>query len=126
VSTEELSTAVNYAVEVFPRYFGTPAAVAGTFASDEFTHRPADYWQTYRDRLRAVTADDVLRVGQKYLHPEKLVILAVGTANDLMKGNPDQAQYSFEKLAGKTPITRLPLPDPTTMVYAAGGTPAAR
>ena len=126
VSAEELSTAVNYAVEVFPRYFATPAAVAGTFAADEYTHRPANYWQTYRDRLRAVTADDVLRVAQKYLHPDQLVILAVGNVNDVMKGDPDHAQYSFEKLAGKTPITRLPLPDPVTMVYASGGQPAAR
>lgn len=126
VSPDELSTAVNYAVEVFPRYFATPAAVAGTFASDEYTHRPADYWQTYRDRLRTVTADEVLRVAQKYLHPDQLVILAVGNVNDVMKGDPDHPQYSFEKLAGKTPMTRLPLPDPVTMVYAGSSQPSAR
>jgi hypothetical protein len=44
VTPEELSTAVNYAVEVFPRFFATPAIVAGTFAADEYTRRPADYW----------------------------------------------------------------------------------
>ena len=114
VSAEELSTAINYAVEVFPRFFATPAIVAGTLAADEYTKRPADHWAKYRERLRAVTADDVLRVAQKYLKPEELVILAVGNAGDILKGDPTKPQYSFEKLG---PVERLPLPDPLTMVY---------
>ena len=117
VSAEELATAINYAVETFPRSFATPAQVAGTFAVDEYTRRPAGYWQSYRDRVRAVTVDDVLRVAQKYLQPEKLVILTVGNVNDVLKGNPDRPQYSFQKLAGGRGIERLPLPDPLTMVY---------
>ena len=44
-----------------------------------------DYWEKYRDRLRSVTADDVLRVAQKYLQPEKLVALAVGNVDDVLK-----------------------------------------
>ncbi|MGH7751502.1 MAG: M16 family metallopeptidase, partial [Gemmatimonadales bacterium] len=117
VSAEELSTAVSYAVEIFPRFFATPAIVAGTFASDEYTRRPADYWQTYRDRIRAVTTDDVLRVAQKYLAPDKLVLLVVGNLDDVMKGDPNRPQYSFQKLAGGRPIERIPLPDPLTMAY---------
>jgi zinc protease len=114
VSAEELSTAINYAVEVFPRFFATPAIVAGTLAADEYTRRPPDYWQRYRDRLRAVTAEDVLRVAQKYLKPEELVILAVGNVEDILKGDPTKPQHSFQKLG---PLERLPLPDPLTMVY---------
>ncbi len=117
VTAEELATAVNYAVEIFPRFFATPAIVAGTFAADEFTKRPANYWETYRDRLRAVTAEDVLRVSQKYLHPDRLIILAVGNAEEVLKGDPNRPQYSFQKLAGTKGIERLPLPDPVTMVY---------
>ena len=114
VSAEELATAINYEVEIFQRFFATPAIVAATFAADEYTRRPADYWEKYRDRLRAETADDVLRVAQKYLQPEKLVTLAVGNVDDVLKGDPNKPQYSFEKL-GK--ITRLALPDPVTMEY---------
>jgi predicted Zn-dependent peptidase len=116
VSGEELSTAVNYAVEVFPRFFATPGIVAGTFAADEYTRRPPGYWDAYRQRMRAVTADDVLRVAQKYLKPEELVILAVGNAGDILKGDPTKPQYSFEKMG---PIRRIALPDPMTMVYPA-------
>jgi zinc protease len=117
VTQEELNTAINYAVEIFPRFFATPSIVAATFASDEYTKRPADYWETYRDRLRAVTADDVLRAAQKYVHPERLVTLIVGNAGDVLKGDPNRPQYSFQKLAGAGGIQRLPLPDPVTMVY---------
>ncbi len=118
VSPDELATAVNYAVEVFPRYFATPAAVTSTFANDEYTHRPAGYWETYRERLRRITAEDVLRVARTYLHPDKLVILAVGNVSDMLKGDPDHPQYSLQKLARGQPIVRVPLPDPVTMVYA--------
>jgi zinc protease len=116
VSTEELETVKNQAIEIFPRYFASAAAVAGTFASDEFTGREPGFWDTYRDKIRAVTVDDVQRVAVKYLRPDQLLILAVGNVDDMLKGNPDKRQYSFEKM-GNGKITRIPLPDPETMIY---------
>ena len=117
VSAEELETAKNSAIEVFPRIFSTAAQVASTFAQDEYTKRPANYWATYRDRIRAVTADDVQRVAQKYLQPDKLVILVVGNIDEITKGNPDKPQFSLAKIAKDGQIRRIPLPDPLTMIY---------
>jgi predicted Zn-dependent peptidase len=117
VSQEELETVKNSAIEIFPRYFSSARAIAATFAADEFTGRDPSYWDTYRDKVRAVTSDDVLRVAQKYLQPDKLVILVVGNVDDLMKGNPDKPDYSFARIAKAGKITRIPLPDPVTMVY---------
>ncbi|MET0646653.1 MAG: pitrilysin family protein [Pyrinomonadaceae bacterium] len=117
VSAEELETSKNSAVETFPRIFSTAAQIAGTFAQDEYTKRPADYWDTYRQRIAAVTAEDVQRVAQKYLDPSKLVILVVGNIDDITKGNPDHPEYSLTKLAATGQIRRIPLPDPLTMVY---------
>ncbi len=116
VGADELETVKNNAIEVFPRYFSSAAAIAGTFANDEYTGRDPKYWETYRDKVRSVTVDDVLRVAQKYLHPDSLVILAVGNVDDMLKGSPDKAQYSFDKIMGGR-VTRIPLPDPNTMVY---------
>ena len=63
-----------------------------------------------------MTVDEVLRVAQKYLQPDKLVILVVGNADDIMKGSADKPQFSIQKISnGK--ITRIPLPDPNTMIY---------
>src|SRR5829696_7397427 len=117
VSAEELETAKNAAVETFPRIFSTAAQIAGTFAQDEYTKRPADYWDTYRQRIAAVTADEVQRVAQKYLDPSKLVILVVGNIGDITRGNPDHPEYSLTKLAAQGQVRRIPLPDPLTMVY---------
>jgi zinc protease len=116
VSAEELETVKNQAIEIFPRYFASASAIAGIFASDEFTGRDPAFWDTYRDKIKAVTIEDVQRVAMKYLHPDRLVILAVGNEDDLLKGNPDKPQFSFLKMAnGK--ITHIPLPDPLTMIY---------
>lgn len=120
VSAEELETAKNSFIEVFPRTFATAAQVAGTFAQDEYTKRPPDYWVTYRDRIRAVTAEEVQRVAQKYLQPDKLVILVVGNIDEISKGNPDKPQHSLAKISKDGQIRRIPLPDPLTMVYPSG------
>jgi predicted Zn-dependent peptidase len=119
VSGEELETVKNNAIEIFPRFFASAAAIAGTFAADEFTGRDPRYWETYRDKLRAVTVADVQRVAQKYLQPDRLVFLAVGNVEEILKGDPEKPQYSLEKIAAGKPIKRIPLPDPSTMVYPA-------
>jgi zinc protease len=116
----ELEAAKNYAIEIFPRFFATASFIAGTFASDEYTGREKDYWEKYRGRIAAVTADDVLRVAQQYLQPEKLVILGVGNVEEILRGNPDQPQYQFKNFASGGEIQHIPLPDPMTMKYPAG------
>ena len=117
VSPEELDTAKNYVIEVFPRFFATAGQVAGTFVGDEFTGREMDYWKRYRERIAEVSADDVLDSAQKHLHPEKLVALAVGDREALLRGSPDKPEFSFESLAGAGGVRSIPLPDPLTMEY---------
>ena len=120
VSKEELETAVNQMIETFPRAFASAAQIAGTFAFDEYTKRPADYWEKYRDRIKAVTAEDVRRVALQYLHPDNVVILIVGNIDDIAKGSADKPQYSIVKFSKDGQIRRIPLPDPLTMVYPKG------
>ncbi len=114
VKPEELATEINYSVEQLSRRFATAQQKAAQFANDDYQKLPADYWQKYRDRLRALTPEEVQRVAQKYLQPDKLVILAVGNADDILKGNPDKTQYHLSKFGA---IDRIPLPDAMTMVY---------
>jgi predicted Zn-dependent peptidase len=117
VSPDELKIAIDHAVEAFPARFATARQRAGQFASDFYSKLPQDYWQTYRQRVSALTADEIQRVARKYLHPDQLVILAVGDVDTILRGNPDRPQYSLAKLAGDRGVTRIPLPDPLTMVY---------
>jgi zinc protease len=111
VSREELDIEKGSVVESFPRRFATAALRAGQFASDDYNGVPEDYWDKYRARVQALTADDIRRAAEKYLHPDKLVVLIVGDADAIAKGNPDKPEY---KLGA---ATRIPLPDPLTMEY---------
>ncbi len=120
VSDWELEAAKNYAIEIFPRFFATASSVAGTFADDEYTGREKDYWEKYRERIAAVTADDVLRVAQQYLHPERLAILGVGNVEEILRGNPDRPEYQFRNFSPDGEVHRIPLPDPLTMKYPEG------
>ena len=118
VSDAELSTSIASFVETFTRNFSSAGATAGLFARDEYTGRDPEYLQHYRERISAVTAEDVLRVAREYLHPDRLVMLVVGNLDAVEDGDPDNPEYALEELAG-TPMTRIPLPDPFTMEYPA-------
>ena len=59
----------------------------------------------------------MLRVAQEYLHPDQLVILAVGNVDDILAGDPDNPGFSLEAMVSGG-VTRIPIPDPMTMEYA--------
>ncbi len=114
VTAEELDTIKRNLVETFPSSFASKAQTVGIFAADEYTRRDPEFWQTYRDRVRAVTAADVQRVAQKHLVPEKLVVLVVGDQKEIDHGD-GKHQTSLEALAAGRPMVTLPLRDPLTM-----------
>jgi zinc protease len=62
LSTESQATALSLATQV--REYGFPA----------------DYWDTYPEKIAAVTAADVQRVARKYIPVDSLQIVAVGDA----------------------------------------------
>jgi zinc protease len=78
VSADELSLATSYLEGVFPIRFETTAAIARALAGMVIYGLPEDYFDTYRDQVRAVTASDVLGAAREFLHPEELQLVAVG------------------------------------------------
>lgn len=78
VSAEELSLATSYLEGVFPIRYETTAAIARALAGMVIYGLPEDYFDTYRDRVSAVTASDVQRAAREFLHPEELQLVAVG------------------------------------------------
>lgn len=96
--------------------FSSKKAIVGTFAYDDYTNRPDNYWQEYVKNMQAVTPDAVLAVAQKYLQPDKLVYLVVGDPEAVLKGS----EKHLEKFSDFGPVTVLPLRDPMTLEVKVG------
>jgi len=114
VTAEEMDTIKKSLIETFPSAFASKGQTVAIFAADEYTQRDPAYWQTYRDRIKAVTAADVQRVAQKYLTPDKMVMLVVGDQKEIDQGD-GKHETSLKALAEGRPIVVLPLRDPMTM-----------
>lgn len=110
VSDDEMETAINYYLESFSDNFQSPQATMANFATLEIQGKPADYYRTYRDKIKAVGKDQVMAVASKYIQPDKIVIAIVGDWEPCNKGS-DKFPGPLDKL-GK--IHRVSLRDPLT------------
>src|SRR5438874_11534449 len=80
ISEEELSLARDYLDRVFPIRYETTAAIASALATLVIYDLPSDYYDTYRNNIRAVTLDAVLEAARRHLHPDQLQTVVVGDA----------------------------------------------
>jgi zinc protease len=80
ISESELSLATSYLGGVFPIRYETTAAIAAALATLTIYGLPADWYDTYRDRIAAVTIEDVLKAARTYVRPDELQIVIVGDA----------------------------------------------
>jgi predicted Zn-dependent peptidase len=78
VEEEELATAKDTFTNQFVFLFTSSSAIVSHMVNIEYQGLPLNYLETYVDRVKAVTREDLLRVAQKYLHPDKVTILVVG------------------------------------------------
>ena len=78
VGTEELSLATSYLDGVFPIRFETTASIAAALAVLVTHGLPDDYYDRYREHVRAITVDQILEAAQTYLHPDMLQMVVVG------------------------------------------------
>ncbi len=78
VTVEELEFAKNSLVRGFPRTFETLSQIAGYLGSLVLYNLPDDYFNSYIQNIEKVTIEDVRRVSEKYLHPDKMAIVIVG------------------------------------------------
>ncbi len=108
---EEIRISKNSFIETFPRRFASAGQIVGVFAVDELLGRPHDYWTSYRDRVSAVTPDQITAAAKAFLDPEKMIMLVVGNIDEIMQGHPEHEAA----LADFGDITRLPLRDPMTL-----------
>ena len=113
VSPEELELAQHSLVDSFPRRFESAQARAGIFANDALLERDHAYWVRWREQVEAVTPESVMAVAQKYLRPDRMVMLVVGVWDDIAPGDPEGRATMADLLNGE--VTHLPERDPLTL-----------
>jgi zinc protease len=86
VSEKELSDTKSFYNGYYPLRFETPEQIAAQILDVEIYDLGEDYIKNYRKNMSAVTAEDVLRVAQKYLDPDNIKLVVVSKADELKTG----------------------------------------
>lgn len=82
---EELQQAKESLVNSFVFRFPTASDAVSAQMLLEIHGLPRDTYETYIARVQAVTAQDVLAVARKYIHPDRLMVLVVGDGKKLAR-----------------------------------------
>jgi zinc protease len=96
VGERELQGAQEYLTGSFPLTIETPSQIALQILNAVFFGLNMNDLQTYRERVNAVSVDDVQRVARSYLHPDKLTVVLVGDASAFVKQLPGAGFDKFE------------------------------
>jgi len=99
VSAEELALAKESRINSFVFAFTNSHQILTQQVRLDYFNYPEDYMQSYRQKVAAVTREDIQRVAQKYLQPEKLAIVLVGRSSEF-----DAVPESFG-----LPVRKIPL-----------------
>lgn len=75
---QELDAAKQYLIGSFPMSLASNRSIANLLLRMAFYRLPADYLDTYRDRIKQVTLEDIIKAFQQEINPEKLLLITVG------------------------------------------------
>lgn len=114
VSAEDLQLAKNIMAGGFARSLESPQTIA-RFAQNVVRYNlPEDYYETYLERLEAVTVEDVLAAANKYIRPGNVNIVVVGSKDDisesLVQFDGDGEIEYFDAFGKKLEVSDVALP----------------
>jgi zinc protease len=81
VGSRELQGAQDYLAGSFPLTIETPSAIALQVLNQLFYGLDLKELESFRERVYSVTPEEIQRVAQKYLHPDRLSVVLVGDAD---------------------------------------------
>ena len=86
-----MNDAKNFLTGVFPLRVETQEGLTNLIVTQQLYDLPEDYLQTYRDKVNAVTLEEVEQMAKKYITPNKIAIVVVGDAKEVL---PQLKPYS--------------------------------
>jgi zinc protease len=78
VPADELARSKNYVSLRYPSGFETTVDISRRLEDAIVYRLPDDYFAKYVANIEAITAADVQRVAQKYVHPDRAAVVVVG------------------------------------------------
>ena len=104
VPAEELDNAKRAIIGSFALSLEQPNSLLQNIITQKLYNLPADYWDTYPQKVSAITAQDVQKAAQKYIDLGHLQVVAVG---DAAKAREILAKYGKVELydAEGKPVT---------------------
>jgi zinc protease len=78
VTAQELEYAKQGIIRGFPRTFETPSQIADRLETVVTYGLPDTYFNSYIERVQGVTLEDVNRVANRYLQPDRMAVVIVG------------------------------------------------
>ena len=102
VSEKEISDAKSYLTGVFPLRLETQEGLIDQLVQIKMFDLPDDYLETYRQRIQAVTIEEIQGVAAKYVKPDEAAIIIVGDgAETLERLKPYTDSIELYNTAGK-------------------------
>ena len=96
----EIEFARGYLCNTFAFAIETAAQRASQFVTARLLGRPDDYVERFVERLRALTPDEIRDAVRRHLHPDRVHVLVVCTADDV--------RDSLSDLPGVTAVDTIP------------------
>ena len=81
---EEVAATRDYAAGVFGLQLETAGQIASRISQLVVYGLPDGYYQTYRDKLRAVATDEVARAVRGHIRPAEVQVVVVGDADEIV------------------------------------------
>jgi predicted Zn-dependent peptidase len=96
-----------------------PETIANQAYDMYVNNLPEDYYETFLQKIDAVTVDDIQQVAQKYLHPDKARIIVAGNASKTVPGLKKAGYkvkfYDKHGNPAKAPKTGMKIPQGVTV-----------
>jgi len=86
VTPEEIHLAKSSLVRAFPSWFETTAQTVSILSDIPVYNLGLNYYPEYAKKVEAVSDADIKAVAKKYLHPEKMIVIAVGDKKTIESG----------------------------------------
>ena len=99
VTPKELEDAKSYLIGSFPRKTDSMSKRAWLLGYVEVYGLGLDYPWKYPDLIRHLTPEDIQKVAEKYLHPDKYLLVVVGKKSAMppLTGQPDRPEKRGEE-----------------------------